>query len=136
MSEYKYGDMVQVRDSEKQIWSEPRFYLSSIPIPNGIRHFTMYPVENESTNKPSNMLKHLEIIEILEVMQVNEADLVAVLVACDYEATIYVKTDTPTADLLRQKYTFEHDPESKIERAEITAHHLDGNSYTFFLRIL
>jgi hypothetical protein len=49
---------------------------------------------------------------------------------------LYVKSNTPTADLLRQKYTFEPDPESKIERAEITAHHLDGNSYTFFLRIL
>ena len=91
------------------------------------------------TNQPtksSDMIKHLEIIEILEAMQVNEASLVAVLVACAYEATIYVKTDTPTADLLRRKYTFEADPESKIERAEITAHHLNGNSYTFLLRIL
>jgi hypothetical protein len=49
---------------------------------------------------------------------------------------VYVKNDTPTADLLRRKYTFEADPESRIERADITAHHLDGNSYTFLLRIL
>ena len=89
------------------------------------------------------MIKHLEIIEILEAMQVNEADLVGintnlqpVLVASDYQAMVYVKNNTPTADLLRQKYTFEADPESKIERAEITAHHLDGNSYVLLLRIL
>ena len=89
------------------------------------------------------MLKHLEIIEILEAMQVNEADLVGintnlqpVLVASDYQAMVYVKNDTPTADLLRRKYTFVPDPESKIERADITAHHFDGNSYTFLLRIL
>ena len=89
------------------------------------------------------MIKHLEIIEILEAMQVNEADLVGintnlqpVLVASDYQAMVYVKNNTPTADLLRQKYTFEADPESKIERADITAHHLDGNSYVLLLRIL
>lgn len=88
------------------------------------------------------MLKHLEIIEILESMQVNEADIVGIhtslqgLVKPDFQVMLYVKNNTPTADLLRQKYTFEPDPESKIERAEITAHHLDGNSYTFFLRIL
>jgi hypothetical protein len=88
------------------------------------------------------MLKHLEIIEILEAMQVNEADIVGLhtslqaVVKPNFQAMLYVKTNTPTADLLRQKYTFEADPETKIERAEITAHHLDGNSYTFFLRIL
>jgi hypothetical protein len=88
------------------------------------------------------MLKHLEIIEILESMQVNEADIVGMhtslqaVINPDFQVMLYVKTNTPTADLLRQKYTFEPDPESKIERAEITAHHLDGNSYTFMLRIL
>jgi hypothetical protein len=88
------------------------------------------------------MLKHLEIIEILEAMQVNEADIIGMntslqpVLNANFQAMIYVKTNTPTADLLRQKYTFEADPESKIERAEMTAHHLDGNSYTFFLRIL
>jgi hypothetical protein len=89
------------------------------------------------------MIKHLEIIEILESMQVNEADIVGintnvqpVVVASDYQAMVYVKNNTPTADLLRWKYTFNADPESKIERADITAHHLDGNSYTFLLRIL
>ena len=94
-------------------------------------------------NKPSDMLKHLEIIEILESMQVNEADIVGintnvqpVAVPSDYQAMVYVKNNTPTAYLLRRKYTFNADPESKIERADITAHHLDGNSYTFLLRIL
>lgn len=88
------------------------------------------------------MIKHLEIIEILEAMQVNEADIIGMntslqpVLNANFQAMIYVKAHTPTADLLRQKYTFEADPESKIERAEITAHHLDGNSYTFFLRIL
>jgi len=89
------------------------------------------------------MIKHLEIIEILESMQVNEADLVGintnlqpVLVPSDYQAMVYVKNNTPTADLLRRKYTFNADPESKIERADITAHHLDGNSYVLLLRIL
>ena len=89
------------------------------------------------------MLKHLEIIEILEAMQVNEADLVGintnlqpVLVASDYQAMVYIKNNTPTADLLRKKYKFELGADDKIERADITAHHLDGNSYTFLLRIL
>jgi hypothetical protein len=88
------------------------------------------------------MLKHLEIIEILESMQVNEADIVGIntnlqpVLQGNFQAMVYVKNDTPTADLLRRKYTFEADPESKIERADITAHHLDGNSYTFLLRIL
>jgi len=49
MSEFKYGDMVQVWDSEDQKWEEPRFYLGSIPIPDGnIRHYTMNPDEDES----------------------------------------------------------------------------------------
>ena len=88
------------------------------------------------------MLKHLEIIEIMESMQVNEADLLGLntnlqpVLQGNFQAMVYVKNDTPTADLLRRKYTFNADPESKIERAAITAHHLDGNSYTFLLRIL
>lgn len=88
------------------------------------------------------MLKHLEIIEIMESMQVNEADLLGLntnlqpVLQGNFQAMVYVKNDTPTADLLRRKYTFVPDPESKIERADITAHHLDGNSYTFLLRIL
>jgi hypothetical protein len=49
MSEFKYGDMVEVRDEEGAIWREPRFYLGSVPLPNGgVRHYTMYPNENES----------------------------------------------------------------------------------------
>jgi hypothetical protein len=49
MNEFKYGDMVEVRDSEKQEWIGPRFYLGSIPLPDGkVRHFTMGYVENES----------------------------------------------------------------------------------------
>ena len=88
------------------------------------------------------MLKHLEIIEIMESMQLNEADLLGLntnlqpVLQGNFQAMVYVKNNTPTADLLRRKYTFNADPESKIERADITAHHLDGNSYTFLLRIL
>ena len=88
------------------------------------------------------MIKHLEIIEIMESMQLNEADLLGLntnlqpVLQGNFQAMVYVKNDTPTADLLRRKYTFVPDPESKIERADITAHHLDGNSYTFLLRIL
>ena len=88
------------------------------------------------------MLKHLEIIEIMESMQLNEADLLGLntnlqpVLQGNFQAMVYVKNNTPTADLLRRKYTFVPDPESKIERADITAHHLDGNSYTFLLRII
>jgi hypothetical protein len=88
------------------------------------------------------MIKHFEIIEIMASMQLNEADLVGLntnlqpVLQGNFQAMVYVKNDTPTADLLRRKYTFNADPESKIERADITAHHLDGNSYTFLLRIL
>ena len=88
------------------------------------------------------MLKHLEIIEIMESMQLNEADLLGLntnlqpVLQGNFQAMVYVKNNTPTADLLRRKYTFNADPESKIERADITAHHFDGNSYTFLLRIL
>ena len=89
------------------------------------------------------MIKHLEIIEIMELMHLNETDLVGintnlqpVLVVSDCQAMVYVKNNTPTADLLRRKYTFVPGPESKIERADITVHHFDGNSYTFLLRIL
>ena len=88
------------------------------------------------------MLKHLEIIEIMESMQLNEADLLGLntnlqpVLQGNFQAMVYVKNNTPTADLLRRKYTFNADPESKIERADITAHHLDGNSYTFLLRII
>jgi hypothetical protein len=49
MSEFKYGDMVEVRDSEKHNWDGPRFYLGSIPLPDGkVRYFTMYKDTNES----------------------------------------------------------------------------------------
>ena len=88
------------------------------------------------------MLKPLEIIEIMESMQLNEADLLGLntnlqpVLQGNFQAMVYVKNNTPTADLLRRKYTFNADAESKIERADITAHHLDGNSYTFLFRIL
>lgn len=49
MSEFKYGDMVEVRDLESQKWKEPRFYLGSLPFPNGkVRHYTMGIAQNES----------------------------------------------------------------------------------------
>ena len=49
MSEFKYGDMVQVRDGEGAIWEPPRFYLLGIPMPNGgMMHYTMGYGEDES----------------------------------------------------------------------------------------
>ena len=49
MSEFKYGDMVQVRDSEDQRWWGPRFYLGAIPLPNGeLCHYAMKKDEDES----------------------------------------------------------------------------------------
>ena len=49
MSEFKYGDMVEVRDSEDKKWDEPRFYLGSIPIPDGkVMHYTMGLGKDES----------------------------------------------------------------------------------------
>ena len=49
MSEFKYGDMVEVRDLENQKWDEPRFYLGSIPILDGkVRHYTMGSGKDES----------------------------------------------------------------------------------------
>ena len=49
MSEFKYGDMVKVRDFEDQRWWGPRFYLGAIPLPNGeLRHYTMKMEEDES----------------------------------------------------------------------------------------
>ena len=42
MSEFKYGDMVEVRDFANKDWVGPVFYLGSIPLPNGgTKHFTM-----------------------------------------------------------------------------------------------
>lgn len=49
MSEFKYGDMVEVRDSENQDWQKPRFYLGAIPLPNGkVKHYTLRYGLNES----------------------------------------------------------------------------------------
>lgn len=49
MSEFKYGDMVEVRDSVNKDWIGPRFYLGSIPLPDGkVRHFTMCKGTDES----------------------------------------------------------------------------------------
>jgi hypothetical protein len=52
MSEFKYGDMVEVRDYENQDWAtwKPRFYLGAIPLPDGkVRHFTMCLGQDESS---------------------------------------------------------------------------------------
>jgi hypothetical protein len=49
MSEFKYGDMVQVRDCVTDKWKGPVFYLGSVPLPNGIvRHHTMGFGQDES----------------------------------------------------------------------------------------
>jgi hypothetical protein len=49
MSEFKYGDMVEVRNLEDQRWGRPRFYLGAIPFPNGeLCHYTMKMDEDES----------------------------------------------------------------------------------------
>ena len=47
MSEFKYGDMVEVRDYVTDQWAGPFFYLGSVPIPGGIKHFTMHYGEGE-----------------------------------------------------------------------------------------
>jgi hypothetical protein len=50
MSEFKYGDIVEVRDSETQDWKEPRFYLGSVEAPfTGKMHITMWPNQNQYT---------------------------------------------------------------------------------------
>jgi hypothetical protein len=49
MSEFKYGDMVEVRDWKEHKWQSQRFYLGSVPIPNGgMRHYTMREGGDES----------------------------------------------------------------------------------------
>ena len=74
MSEFKYGDMVEVRDSENQTWSEPRFYLGNVPIPNGgIRHYTMSYGENES-NFNGNLFcwKHVRKVKPKPALTIEE----------------------------------------------------------------
>jgi len=49
MSEFKYGDMVEVRDSVNKDWIGPRFYLGSILLPDKkVRHFTRCKGTDES----------------------------------------------------------------------------------------
>ena len=47
MSEFKYGDMVEVWDHETDQWAGPFFYLGSLPIPGSVKHFTMHYGEGE-----------------------------------------------------------------------------------------
>jgi hypothetical protein len=50
MSEFKYLDIVEVRDSETHEWKEPRFYLGSVEAPfTGKMHITMWPNQNQYT---------------------------------------------------------------------------------------
>jgi hypothetical protein len=50
MSEFKYLDIVEVRDSETQEWKRPRFYLGSVQSPFvGTLHITMWPDQNQYT---------------------------------------------------------------------------------------
>jgi hypothetical protein len=49
MSEFKYGDMVEVRDSSMDKWEGPVFYLGSVLLPKGkVRHYTMRSGQDES----------------------------------------------------------------------------------------
>jgi len=49
MSKFKYGDLVEVRDSVTDKWDGPVFYLGSIPLPKGrVRHHTMRFGNDES----------------------------------------------------------------------------------------
>lgn len=80
MSEFKYGDMVEVRDSENHDWVKSCFYLGAIPLPNGEAfHYTMNPDENESNfdgipvcwkyiRKPETALTIEERLERIEIM--------------------------------------------------------------------
>jgi hypothetical protein len=57
MSEFKYGDMVEVRDYVTDKWESPVFYLGSIPLPKGgVRHFTMRSGQDESNFDESTVL--------------------------------------------------------------------------------
>jgi hypothetical protein len=57
MSEFKYGDMVEVRDYVTDKWEGPVFYLGSVPLPNGIvRHHTMPFKQDESNFKESTVI--------------------------------------------------------------------------------
>lgn len=88
------------------------------------------------------MKKHMEILEILQSMQVNEADLIGintnlhVSLEPKFQAIVYVRDSSHTAVMFRDAYKFDTDVNDKIDRAKITAHHLDGNSYTLHLRII
>lgn len=49
MSEFKYGDMVEVRDYVTAEWEGPVFYLGSVSLPKGkVRHHTMGFGQDES----------------------------------------------------------------------------------------
>jgi hypothetical protein len=49
MSEFKYGDMVEVRDYVTDEWEGPVFYLGSVSLPKGkVRHHTMGFGQDES----------------------------------------------------------------------------------------
>jgi len=64
MSEFKYGDMVEVRDWEDGVWMKPRFYLGAIQFPNGeVKHYTMGVGEDES-NFDGNPISYNHIRKI------------------------------------------------------------------------
>jgi hypothetical protein len=57
MNEFKYGDMVEVRDYLTDKWEGPVFYLGSIPLPNGsVRHYTMRSGQDESNFNESTVI--------------------------------------------------------------------------------
>lgn len=65
MSEFKYGDMVEVRDHVTDKWEGPVFYLGSIPLPNGsVKHYTMRFGQDESNFNESTVIwYHVRKIE-------------------------------------------------------------------------
>jgi hypothetical protein len=65
MSEFKYGDMVEVRDYVTDKWEGPAFYLGSIPLPKGkVRHHTMGFGQDESNfNECTVIWYHVRKIE-------------------------------------------------------------------------
>ena len=57
MSEFKYGDMVEVRAYVTDKWEGPVFYLGSVSLPKGrVRHHTMRSGQDESNFDESTVI--------------------------------------------------------------------------------
>ena len=78
MSEFTYGEIVEVRDVENGDWFGPRVYLGSITLPSGdVRHYVVKlcgdgldfsgnPVQWKCIRKPAPVLTIEERLESLE----------------------------------------------------------------------